>query len=106
MKTCGQTALEGIDKHLSGGAAVAHGLGNDRSDGYQLPAFPAMAVKGLSIGMCLERYFSLSGIDVGVVDIQCLVLPSLLIDRARYVQCVGFDGFGDMYMSSLAAEWQ
>lgn len=104
MSWCGQTTLESIDKHLRGGTVVAHGLGNDRRDGYQFPAFPAMAVQGLGIGMSLEGGFALAGIDVGVVYIQGLVLPSLYNSLSLLFQRVGLDCFSGMYMGSRAAE--
>lgn len=70
-----ESALEGIDEHLGVGAVVAHRLGYDRSDSYQLPTFPTVLIQILSILVRLELDFALLGIGMGVVDIDGLVLP-------------------------------
>lgn len=70
-----ESALKGIDKHLGVSTVVAHRLGNDRSDRYQLPTFPTILVQILSILVRLELDFALLGIGMGVVEVDGLVLP-------------------------------
>ena len=70
-----ESALEGIDEHLGVGAVVAHRLGYDRSDRYQLPTFPTVLVQVLCILVRLELDFALLGIEMGIVDVDGLVLP-------------------------------
>ena len=72
-----QSALEGIDQHRGIGAVIADGFANNRRNSNQLPSFPSVLVQVLGILVGLEFYFSLTGVLVGVVDVDGLVLPLL-----------------------------
>ena len=72
-----QSALEGIYYHQGIGAVIADGLANNRRNSNQLPSFPSVLVQVLGILVGLEFYFSLTGVLVGVVDIDGFVLPLL-----------------------------
>lgn len=82
-----QSALEGIDQHRGIGAVIADGFANNRRNSNQLPSFPSVLVQVLGILVGLEFYFSLTGVLVGVVDIDGFVLP--LLDGGSGGDCIG-----------------